>query len=99
MSATCSQCCDCNSFFTSLESSYDRSYTVLNVNIHSIRKYWDQFLALINASLSILGVIILTEINISVVDTPRYAIPGFSSYFATCSHGRGVGIAVFVKDS
>lgn len=64
MSVTFRQFSDFDSFFTFLVRSRERTYSVVHVNIRSIRKYWDELLIMLNMIQSTMDVIILTEINI-----------------------------------
>lgn len=73
-------------------------FTLLHVNIRSIRKHWCEFQLAIDSVRFIADVFVLTEINIHDEDVGQFSLPGFNSTFYTRDKKRGGGIAVFLKD-
>lgn len=88
---------DLSSFTNSSLRSPAVSFTVLHVNIRSIRKYWDEFCALVNNEDSVFDAYVLTEINIPGASADIFSLPEHESYFFTRENGRGGGIAVFIN--
>lgn len=87
-----------NLFNDSLATSPD-SFTVLHVNIRSIRKYWDELTVILADVSGRIDAIVLTEINASAESLSPYKLSGFHDYFCTRQNTRGGGIGVFIKDS
>ena len=82
-------------FFTGFKGN---TFRITHVNIRSIRKYWDHFLALISPFCSCFDAFVLTEINISSDSFTKYKIPGYQVFSYTRPMGRGGGVAVFIKN-
>lgn len=76
---------------------HEHSFSLLHVNIRSIRRYWNEFLIISRDVSSIIDVFVLTEISISAADTNQFSLPGYTATFYTRCSGRGGGIAVFVN--
>lgn len=58
------KCPDLSSFREVLCPHSGEAITLLHVNIRSLRKYWDQFSALVKNSCTDFDVLVLTEINV-----------------------------------
>ncbi|CAN7999157.1 unnamed protein product, partial [Ixodes pacificus] len=74
------------------------SFSVLHVNIRSIRKHWNEFEIISRDISSLVDVFVLTEISISSVATDQFSLPGYIGKFYTRCSGHGGGIAVFVNE-
>lgn len=75
------------------------SVQICHVNIRSIRKYWDQFLALTSSFRTCCEVFVLTEINVPLDTLCNYTLPGYQVYSYLRPIGKGGGIAVFIKNT
>lgn len=87
--------------FGSLESSFSHAsstFSCFHVNIRSIRKYWDQFTAVVKSTQISFDVFVLTEINLPVEHQDQFSLPGYSNFFFNRLTGRGGGILVSVRD-
>lgn len=66
------QCCDvCDSA---------NSIFVYHCNIRSVRLNWTQFICSVYHNLDSIDVMVLTEVNISKIESPFYEIAGFCKY-------------------
>ena len=70
-------------------------FSVVHVNIRSIRKHWAEFEITSRAIASSVDVFVLTEINIPSSATDQFSLPGYRGAFSTRDMGHGGGIAVF----
>lgn len=82
-------------FFGNCEETF---FSVVHVNIRSIRKHWAEFEVTSRAIASSVDVFVLTEINIPSFATDQFSLPGYRGTFYTRDMGHGGGIAVFVSD-
>lgn len=69
------------------------------LNIRSLRKNFNNFIASINPIMNKIDLIILVETNITDNETSLYTIKGFHSEFKNRETRRGGGIAIYVKNS
>lgn len=86
-----------SSLHNTLCISRNGSFTVVHVNIRSIRKYWDQFQIITASVQNVVDVFVLTEIAVTREQFEQFKLPGYKALFFTRPAGRGGGIAVFVK--
>lgn len=90
---------DFSSFKTEFRCNSDESFTIVSVNIRSMRKYWEEFKFLAESAAGFVDVFVLTEINVSQACLNTFTLQGFSAHFVTRSGRRGGGIALFVNDN
>lgn len=79
-------------FKDSFGPNSESDFTLVNINIRSLRKYWDEFKHIAEDATNFVDVFVLTEINIPESSTQFFAIKGYSAEFITRSHRRGVGL-------
>lgn len=72
--------------------------TVIQINIRSIRKHWDSFLAQISPIIKYIDVIVITEINILDTETFHYNIKDFTT-LAKCRKAEGGGLLLLHRTS
>lgn len=71
---------------------------LVHLNIRSLTKHWDELNIYLSDRVSVLNVIVLTEINASEKDIVEYHLEGFVS-FSLCREGRKEGgILIFLED-
>lgn len=70
----------------------------MNVNVRSLRKYWEQFKLIATSGTGFVDVFVLTEINASDACLRTFSVPGYQCRFVTRPHRRGGGIAIFARD-
>ena len=72
---------------------------MLQVNIRSLRKNWDEYVITIANSKVKWDIIVLSEINIKKYEHIMYTLPEYNSFVITReSTKRGGGICMFVRD-
>lgn len=98
MNSSSVECPDITSF-CKLNSNDARSLSTLHVNIRSIRKHWDEFLAIVRGRFPPIDVLVLTEINIHEDLVPLFKIQQYSSFSFTRRVGKGGGIMIYVRDN
>lgn len=98
MISTCQELSDFHSFNSNCSRKSRNDFTIVTLNIRSMRKYWDEFKMLAVSTMSFVDVFVLTEINIPQSGLDTFSLPGFQSHFAIRPLRRGGGIAIFVKD-
>lgn len=92
------QCPNFLSFNGSFSTFSSDSFTVIHVNIRSIRKYWDEFKIIVHDVRDQIDAIVLTEINVSADYMSEFRLQYFKSFFYTRQNARGGGICVFIKE-
>lgn len=85
-----------------LKISNNNHLTCLHVNINSIKKHWDTLLLTLENMLSVIDVLVLTEINVVEEEASILNIPQFKQ-ITKCrikkpGGGLGGGIAVYYRD-
>lgn len=75
----------------------ERSFSVIHLNIRSLKKYWGYFQASITGIADLVDTFVLTEINIDDCMTDQFHLPGYQARFFTRVGRRGGGIAIFFK--
>lgn len=91
-------CADFYSFKNTLSVTKDVSFTLVHVNIRSIRKHWDQFRIIVDNIQDVVDAFVLTEINISSDEVGQFGLNGFNNFFFTRHQCRGGGIGVYIRD-
>lgn len=86
------------SFKANFGPNVNNSFTLVNLNIRSLRKYWDEFKLLAEAAKNFVDAFILTEINVPEPLLSCFALQGYHCYSITRPGRGGGGIAVFVTD-
>lgn len=76
----------------------NNSSSFIYMNIRSLRKNFNIFLANINKIIANINIIILVETNIVDDENQFYTITNFNSVFLN-RNGKGGGIAVYVKEN
>lgn len=86
---------DSDQFYNTVRS---HDVTVLQFNIRSLKKNWDQFYATISPILDKNVIIVLQEVNVheNVINT--YNIEGYRKYYMLRQTRRGGGIVIFVPN-
>lgn len=92
------ECSDFSSFGSTFSCVESGAFTVLNINIRSIRKYWDQFRIIFDCVKDVVDAFVLTEINVSAASTSQFTLAGYDNFFFTRPCGRGGGIGVYVRE-
>lgn len=98
MANTCCQLPDFQSFKDTFGKSSANDFTVVNANVRSLRKHWEQFKLVAISGTGFVDAFVLTEINASEACMRTFSIPGYLCRFLTRLHRRGGGIAIFVRD-
>lgn len=75
------------------------NFNVIHINVRSIRKNWLSLLTYINDFISILDVIVLTEVKITDSNLQIFQLEKFDLYSRCRVDGRGGGLAVYIKSS
>lgn len=75
-----------------------RLISLVQVNVRSLKKHWDELIVYLSDQMSNLDIIILTEINIRDILVTSFHLKGFQSLVLCRSERRGGGIMIFVKD-
>lgn len=91
-------CSDLHSLKNILFCDTNLSFTVLHVNIRSVRKYWDEFTVLAGNVDDLVDAFVLTELNVSNDEVGLFELSGHHSFFYTRQSGRGGGIGVYIKE-
>lgn len=89
---------DCGSFHQVLGPTSEYSFTIIHVNIRSLRKHWEQFRVLVSDFNPPIDVFVLTEISISSSQGNQFVLNGYNELFHTRERSRGGGIAIYVKE-
>lgn len=80
--------------FGSLGSIFENcdrpSFSVIHINIRSIRKYWDQFLVDVADVLALVDAFVLSEINVQDDMLSQFRLPNYHEHFFTRTARRGV---------
>lgn len=86
-----------DTFRSSFGPNSDSDFTLVNVNIRSLRKYWEEFKRLAEDANTYVDVFVLTEINVPDAILRLFVLKGFTAKFLTRELRRGGGIAVFCE--
>lgn len=86
-------------FFRAEEELKKIKFRCVCLNIRSLRKNWDTFVASICPILKLIEVIVLVEINIRMEENDLYSLDGFCSEFVNREKRKGGGIAMYIKNS
>lgn len=86
------------SFKVNFGPSHNNSFTLVNLNIRSLRKYWDEFRLLAESARKFVDAFILTEINVPQHWMSSVALQGYQCFSISRPRRSGGGIAVFVLD-
>lgn len=70
---------------------------IVHINVCSLRKHFEELIAVLKECLHNLDVICLTEINIKKDEIYKYRLEGFNVYTWTREERRGGGILLYVK--
>lgn len=73
-------------------------FTIVNINIRSMRKYRDEFKHIAESASGLVDGFVITEINIPESCVSLFTLPNYRSHFVTRPCRRGGGIAIFVRD-
>ena len=84
--------------FDSSKINDGNKLSILNFNIRSISKNFDNFITFLNGFNVDFDILILTETWLNADNKDLFNIPNYNSYHAT-RHGRGGGVSIFVKAS
>lgn len=80
-----------------LITDVDNNFSIINMNIRSLRKNFDSFLLYLESLTYKPNVIILTEIWIKEEEVSLYNIEGYNKFFGCTTRNKAGGIAVFVN--
>lgn len=95
-SAQLSSFSDFSSFFV---RSTPSTFSVVHVNIRSLRKYWSEFEIIVASVQHIVDVFVLTEINVHEDALEQFSLTGYAGFFRPRANSRGGGIAVYVRSA
>lgn len=96
MAVTFNRCKDFKEFEQLLVTPF-QSFSVVHVNIRSLRKYWDQFKVLVNEVLSRIDVFVVSESNVPEALWDLFQLPGYNSFWFSRQYSSGGGLVVYVK--
>lgn len=82
---------------TIFQKSNKLSFSVIHLNIRSLKKYWDYFQVITAGITDLVDAFVLTEINVDDSMTGQFCLPGYQARFFTRAGRRGGGIATFIK--
>lgn len=89
--------CDNFAEFKRLIVTPFRAFSVVHVNIRSLRKHWELFKVLVNEVLSRIDVFVLTESNVPEELRDLFQLSGYSPFWYSRPFSLGGGIVVYVK--
>lgn len=74
------------------------SFTVLHVNIRSLRKHWEHFRVLVNKASSRIDVFVLTESYAPEATRSLFNLSGYNSFWFSRQLSIGGGVVIYVKN-
>lgn len=96
MAVTFSRCKDFKEFQQLLVTPF-QSFSVVHVNIRSLRKYWEQFKVLVNEVSSRIDVFVVSESNVPEALWDLFQLSGYNSFWFSRQYSTGEGLVVYVK--
>lgn len=88
---------DFNSFRVELgNGNSEWDFPIVNINIRSLRKYWDTLKIIAESATECVDVFVITEINIPDSYGDLFALPNYKTHVVTRPYRRGGGIAIFL---
>lgn len=96
MAVTFNRCKDFKEFQQLLVTPF-QSFSVLHVNIRSLRKYWEQFKVLVNEVSSRIDVFVVSESNVPEALWDLFQLSGYNSFWFSRQYSTGGGLVVYVK--
>lgn len=97
MAASFSELSDFLSFKTTFGCTSAGDFTLVNINIRSIRKHGEELKAIAECLRDFVDAFVVTEINATEDFLQSFSLKGYTSRSTTRSNRRGGGIAVFVS--
>lgn len=89
--------------FISFQAAYghnsDNDFTLVSVNIRSLRKYWNEFKIIAETLRGFVDAFVITEINIPEACADTFVLSGYRPRFLSRPARRGGGLAVYVRDA
>ena len=80
------------------DASHKPKTTFLHLNIRSIPKNLDNFIATMHASKMDLDIIVFSETWLKPSNANCYGIIGFDHEFSTREHKTGGGVSIFINE-
>lgn len=90
---------DLKSFQAAYEHNSENDFTLVSVNIRSLRKYWNEFKMVAETLRGFVDAFVITETSIPESCTHTFVLPGYRPQFLSRPARRGGGLAVFVRDA
>lgn len=78
---------------------FKNNFNIINFNIRSFFKNYDEFLGIISKCNIIIDVIVLTETWINEDNSQLCHIDGYQSFHSFRSHRQGGGVSIFIRDT
>lgn len=97
MAATFDKCVNFQEFERLIETPHP-AFSVVHVNVRSLRKHWELFKVTVNKVLSRIDVFVLTESNIPEELRNLFQLSGYNSFWYSRQFSLGGGIVVYVKN-
>lgn len=97
MSASFSELSDFPSFKTTFGRTSLGDFTLVNINIRSIRQHGEELKAIAECLMDFVDAFVVTEINATEDFMRSFSLNGYTSRSTTRQNRRGGGIAVFVS--
>ncbi|CAN7943962.1 unnamed protein product [Ixodes pacificus] len=79
-------------------SNADTKLCLINVNVRSIYRHWDQLMLILTTRLPSLNILMLSEVNADEAGCATFSLTGFH-FFCLCQEQRkGGGIMMYIND-
>jgi exonuclease III len=87
--------CDVRNYY--MQKNENIKYTVVHQNIRSLFANFDNFLSTVGNDISIIDILVFSEINIKETDSNKFKIEGFKKICKPRPEGRGGGLLIFYR--